>query len=425
MTRPAHIAARVALSATVLCLCRNVRGADNLPRPPDGFAWEIRSTWTNVKPDGSGRWPKPEIVDTSAFRDTTDGRKGTITANCDHFPGEDHANVFDDSDAKWCAKQAEICVDYAYPEGQRERVTAYTVTAANDHPERDPADWQLLGSTDGKAWTVIDERKGEDFPMRHIKRFFEIQQPGEFAAYRFQVLKNRGEEISQLEELELLVPAAPVKRLSRDEAIALLKTAESDEGFKPLFATDLSNAIAPKDVWTVEDGVLTASKDEAIWTKDDYANVLIDLEFKTADGTNSGVIVYCSNTGRWIPNSVEIQIADDHAKKWAESPKSWQCGAIFGHLPASKSVVKQPGEWNRYTILCAGKMIYVQLNGVLVNEMDMSKWTSAKKNPDGSDIPAWLSRPKAQLPTHGHIGLQGKHAGAPIYFRNLRIKPIE
>jgi hypothetical protein len=31
--------------------------------------------------------------------------------------------------------------------------------------------------------------------------------------------------------------------------------------------------------------------------------------------------------------------------------------------------------------------------------------------PDGSEIPSWLSTPFAELPTHGNIGLQGKHAG--------------
>jgi hypothetical protein len=35
-----------------------------------------------------------------------------------------------------------------------------------------------------------------------------------------------------------------------------------------------------------------------------------------------------------------------------------------------------------------------------------------------------LSTPLAHLPTHGHVGLQGKHAEAPIWFRNLRIKEI-
>ena len=65
------------------------------------------------------------------------------------------------------------------------------------------------------------------------------------------------------------------------------------------------------------------------------------------------------------------------------------------------------------------------LNGEQVTEMDMNLWTSAEKNPDGSEIPAWLSNPKAGLATRGHIGFQGKHAGAPIFFRNIKIKEIE
>lgn len=196
-------------------------------------------------------------------------------------------------------------------------------------------------------------------------------------------------------------------------------------GWKDLFAPDLSNAVKPEGVWTVSNGELTASKDEAIWTQQDYENFILDLEFKTADGTNSGVIVYCSDPKNWIPNSVEIQIADDFAKKWAESPKTWQCAAIFGHLAPAKSAVKKPGEWNHYTIRCAGKQIDVTLNGEHVTSMDMSKWTSAKTNPDGSEIPAWLSNPLNTLPTKGRIGLQGKHAGAPIWFRNLKVKALD
>ncbi|MCP4643641.1 MAG: DUF1080 domain-containing protein [bacterium] len=192
-----------------------------------------------------------------------------------------------------------------------------------------------------------------------------------------------------------------------------------------LFAPDLSNAVVPPDVWTVTDGVLTASEDRAIWTKKVYDNYVLDLEFKTADGTNSGVIVYCSKPQQWIPNSVEVQIADDYAKKWADSPKTWQCGAIFGHLAPSKRTVKKPGEWNRFTIRCVDKKIDVALNGEHINSMDMSKWTSATTNPDGSEIPSWLSKPKSTLPTKGKIGLQGKHAGAPIWFRNIKVKELE
>ena len=191
-----------------------------------------------------------------------------------------------------------------------------------------------------------------------------------------------------------------------------------------LFDADLANAVKPEGVWTVSDSVLTASQDQAIWTKKDFDNFVLDLEFKNADGTNSGVIVYCTDTKNWIPNAVEVQIADDYAEKWAKSPKTWQCGAIFGHLAPSKSMVKKPGEWNRLTIRCTDQKIGVMLNGERVASMDMSLWTSAKTNPDGSEIPPWLNKPLSKHPTKGKIGLQGKHSGAPIWFRNIKIREL-
>jgi hypothetical protein len=199
----------------------------------------------------------------------------------------------------------------------------------------------------------------------------------------------------------------------------------SEPGWVTLFNSDLSNAIFPKGVWTVSDGVITASMDEALWSEKAYDNFILDLEFKNADGTNSGVIVHASDIKEWIPHSVEIQIADDYSDEWSKAAPSWQCAAIFGHQAATKRTVKKPGEWNHYTITCVDKKIWVVLNGELVNVCDMSLYTSAKKNPDGTDIPAWLSNPMASLPLEGHIGFQGKHAGAPIYFRNIKIKELK
>ena len=208
----------------------------------------------------------------------------------------------------------------------------------------------------------------------------------------------------------------------KEQAVA--STHPDVSGWPALFTADLSDAEFPAGVWTVADGVLTASEDQAIWTVRDYENFALDLEFQTAPGTNSGVIVYCSDIVNWIPNSVEIQIADDFAEEWAKEPATWHCGAIFGHLAPTKSAVKKPGEWNRFTITCLGQKITVVLNGEKVTEMDTGLWTSAKANPDGSEIPTWLSRPLAELATHGRIGFQGKHAGAPIFFRNIKIKEL-
>jgi hypothetical protein len=196
----------------------------------------------------------------------------------------------------------------------------------------------------------------------------------------------------------------------------------SGSGWTPLFAADLSNSDKPAGVWSVTNDELTANADKCIWTQAEYENFTLDLEFKTDHGTNSGVLIYCTDTKNWIPKSVEIQIADPFADKWAKSPPTWHGGGIFGHLAPAKQMIKKPGEWNHMTVEGKGKQLKVWLNGELTAEMDMGKWTSAKKNPDGSDIPKWLSTPFSELPTKGHIGLQGKHGDAAVWFRNVKIK---
>jgi hypothetical protein len=196
------------------------------------------------------------------------------------------------------------------------------------------------------------------------------------------------------------------------------------KGWKDLFKSDLSDADFKAGVWTCTDGVFTADEDQIIFTKKEYRDFVLDLEFMVEPDANSGVVVYCTDRKDWIPHSVEVQILDDYGKKWADVAGTWKCASIFGHLAPSEEVMKKPGEWNRMTVACKGKMIYVVLNGRPVTTMDMSKWTSAKKNPDGSEIPEWLSTPFSDLATSGYVGLQGKHAGAKTYFRNMKISQL-
>jgi len=197
----------------------------------------------------------------------------------------------------------------------------------------------------------------------------------------------------------------------------------SSKKWKPLFGKNLSEAKYNADVWSEKDGILSAIKDESIWTTTEYENFELDLEFKTDDNTNSGVVIYCTDRENWIPNSVEVQIADDHGDHFTNAKANEKCGAIYGHLGVSQDkVVKKPGEWNHMKIKAVGQRITVILNGKKVTEMDMSKWTSGTTNPDGTDIPSWLPKPFAELPTKGYIGLQGKHGESLIWFRNVKIR---
>ena len=65
--------------------------------------------------------------------------------------------------------------------------------------------------------------------------------------------------------------------------------AADNNKWKPLFGKNLENANYNPEVWSETDGVLGAVKDESIWTKDEYENFELDLDFKTDVGTNSGV----------------------------------------------------------------------------------------------------------------------------------------
>ncbi len=194
--------------------------------------------------------------------------------------------------------------------------------------------------------------------------------------------------------------------------------------WQPLFNQDLSNAMDEKGAWFYDGEVLTASEDVSIFTTTQYENFVLDLEFKNEEGTNSGVIVYCTDRDNWIPNSVEIQIADDYHFMDTDWVPSYMCGGIFGHLAPNSTLVKKPGEWNHMNIRCEGQRIIVKLNGEVSADMDMALWTSGSKNPDGTDIPSWLPTPFAELPTKGYIGLQGKHGEANIYFRNVKIAAL-
>ena len=121
-----------------------------------------------------------------------------------------------------------------------------------------------------------------------------------------------------------------------------------------LLAPDLSNMEFPKGVWTFDNGELTATEDQVIWTQKDFQNFILDFEFKTGPNANSGVLVYVTDPVKWVPNSVEIQLLDDSGAKWEKVDPKWKCGAIFGRVAPSKSAVKPAGEWNHCSITCAG-----------------------------------------------------------------------
>jgi len=142
-----------------------------------------------------------------------------------------------------------------------------------------------------------------------------------------------------MKKYSLLIAFLALTRFVIAQPVAKENATEKN-AWRPLFTNNLSNASYPPGVWSVENGVLTATEDKTIWSDKQYQNFMLDLEFKTAPGTNSGVIVYCTDTANWIPHSVEIQITDDYSKEWSESPKNWQCGVR--NFPSAQMPIAHP-----------------------------------------------------------------------------------
>jgi hypothetical protein len=189
-------------------------------------------------------------------------------------------------------------------------------------------------------------------------------------------------------------------------------------GWKDLFAKDLSDA-TNGDHWKWEDGTLVAKDHDTLWTRDAYANFILDLEFKVAKESNSGVFLRSGDI-KSVLAALEIQVHES-----ADGSRFGMVGAIYDAKPPTKDMSKPVGEWNRFTITCKDSLITVVFNGTEVIRADLNDWPEVKKNPDGTPnkFPVALK----DFARKGPIGLQGLHgkAQAPVWYRNLKIKVLD
>lgn len=105
--------------------------------------------------------------------------------------GEVKENLVDgEPGTKWLAFEPTGWVEFDLDK-PIELVT-YALTSANDAAERDPRDWTLEGSTDGKDWKSIDTRSGEAFSARSQTRSYDLAAPARYQHFRLDITKNGG-----------------------------------------------------------------------------------------------------------------------------------------------------------------------------------------------------------------------------------------
>lgn len=113
----------------------------------------------------------------------------TFSASGENLPREGMDKAFDgQTSTKWLtfADAGWIQVTHAVPV----IFDSYTIASANDHPERDPHEWQLLASNDGQTWQVLDTRAGQTFSARFQSRTFSFDNSAPYVMYRLNILTN-------------------------------------------------------------------------------------------------------------------------------------------------------------------------------------------------------------------------------------------
>lgn len=95
--------------------------------------------------------------------------------------------IDDNPKTKWCVENrgAPVTATVAYG-GKPVPLTEYSFVSANDMPARDPKDWEVQGSHDGRSWQTLDTRNGEPvWEKRGQARTFKLKNTTAWPHYRF------------------------------------------------------------------------------------------------------------------------------------------------------------------------------------------------------------------------------------------------
>lgn len=198
-----------------------------------------------------------------------------------------------------------------------------------------------------------------------------------------------------------------------------LTNRESQQGWKLLFnGSDLSNWTDTAG-WSVKDGALHTSGRGSglIYTVDQFQDFELKVDFKMSKGANSGVFIRLWDKPDWLNTGIEVQILDTADK---QTMGKHDCGAIYDIQAPLANAAKPAGEWNTYHIIAKGQRIAVILNGHMVNQIDLNKWTEPGKNPDGTANK--FKYAYKEMTKKGWIALQNH--GNEVWFKNIKVKPL-
>jgi hypothetical protein len=177
----------------------------------------------------------------------------------------------------------------------------------------------------------------------------------------------------------------------------------------------------PEGKWTCADGVLRSVPGNRVdlITRAEYEDFELELEWKVAQGANSGIMYGVSESGTdtfW--SGPEMQINDDAHHPDGLQPKT-SAGGLYDLIgPSRRDLLKPTGEFNHVRLVSRGGHIEHWLNGVKVvaYEWNSPELRTLIKETKFATAPLFMQSRK------GHIALQSE--GDEVWFRHIRIRRL-
>lgn len=212
-------------------------------------------------------------------------------------------------------------------------------------------------------------------------------------------------------------PAKPKTTILFDGLNLNSWTMDDAEGW--VIENDMVLACRMKEV--ERNGVTRTTGRGYIWSKQQYQDFELSLEYKLSQSANSGVFFRTDSTNP-VQGGFEIQLMDDDGIRSTREIEAKKLnGALYDALAPSSRPGHPVGQWNTLTVTCRGPIVRVAINGTEVIHTDLDQWTTAGKNPDGS-VNKFKTALK-DLPRQGHIGLQNH--GHHVWFRDISIRKLD
>lgn len=206
-----------------------------------------------------------------------------------------------------------------------------------------------------------------------------------------------------------------VREIPAEEANQWLRG--DDEQFQSVFnGRDLSGWQGDTDSYEVKDGAIVckAGKGGNLFTKEEYSDFVVRLEFKLPPGGNNGLAIRYPGEGQpHLTAMCELQVLDNEAPQYATLDPRQYHGSVYGLAAAHRGYLRPTGEWNYQQVTVKGSRITVELNGYTILDADLS---TIKESKDGA-LPPGVTR------TSGYFGFAGHND--PVAFRNIAIKSLK